>query len=439
MREMTPNHSSSLQQSDFQMPFHSGSRQPGKVLEGTAARGNLGPSHRAGLTGNQWSGLQHGNDLVFVSTDVADGEEKLQAIFSMNPSGTIRVQEISGSNPLQNVTEHLRSCPAGSLNRIWFLLGRDQRLWQQLAEGQQDHLVRNWQKAVAENGQLCFFEPLDPRLAAQLGQLSQIDVIDAGRFSHAVAFNEVIFVDERVAGYQNLVTELLKKHEAEVVLLPENQSGIQQIQQSMVGRKGIQAIHLIGPNKPGTLLLGTSVVNQQSIEGEFAEVFKQLKGCFVSDGEIRIYGGRFNQGAEGLASLKSISATTGVFVVVSRTGAESSPIDTSDESQKKKTQTEGTEWPAGFQTLMEAAHPRVVLPGGKLLDAWDVEMADAEEQVYNLRASSQVMLPSTFRRTTPPVQRGGTVVDLGWPLGWILVGLASGSLVTLLAQQFGLL
>lgn len=439
MREMTPNHSSNLQQSDFQMPFHPGSRQPGNVLEGTGERGNAGPSNRQGLAGHRRSGLQHGNDLVFVSTDVADGEEKLQAIFSMNPTGTIRVQEISGSNPLQIVTEHVRSCPAGSLNRIWFLLGRDQRLWQQLAEGQQDHLVRNWQKAVAENGQLCFFDPIDPRLAARLRQLSQIDVIDAGRLFHAVALNEVIFVDERVAGYQNLVTELLKKHEAEVVLLPENQSGIQQIQQSLVGRKGIQAIHLIGPNKPGTLLLGTSVVNQESIEGEFAAVFQQLQGCFVSDGEIRIYGGRFNQGAEGLASLKSLSATAGVFVVVSRTGAESSPIDTPDESRSKKTQMEGTQWPAGFQALMEAAHPKVVLPGDKLLDAWDVEMADAEEQLYNRRASSQVMYPGTVRRAAPAVQRGGTAGDLGWPLGWILVGLASGSLVTLLAQQFGLL
>lgn len=449
MRDMTSNHSSGFQPSDFDLPFQGGSPSSGTLREGAPQASSFKISTRPGLTHDQQAGIQRGTDLVFVALDAVDADEKLQAIFSMNPTGTIRVQELSGTNPLQAVTKHLRSFSEGAVNRIWFLLGQDQRFLQQLADRRNDHSVQSWQQSVADDARICFVDPINSGLAAHLRKVSQIEVVEVGHWSQSVALNEVIFVDERVAGYQSLVTELLKKHEAEVVLLPENQSGIQQIQQFLQGRKGLQAIHLIGPNKPGTLLLGSSVVNQQSIEKDYSGFFRELQRCFANEGEIRIYGGRFNQGADGLAAVKALSASAGVFVVVSRVAADTATDPLPSQFPQKIGKPEGVEWPAGFQTLMEPGNPKVILPESKLLDAWDVEMAEGEEQfgedpfgaeqLYHASAQSRTMLPPGMHPKASAVQRAGTAGDLGWPLGWVLVGLAAGSLVTILAQQFGLL
>ncbi|MCP3995380.1 MAG: DUF4347 domain-containing protein, partial [bacterium] len=85
---------------------------------------------------------------------------------------------------------------------------------------------------------------------------------------------------------------------------------------------GVDAIHLIAEGNAAQLRLGNTFLTQESISGQYAELFTRIGGSLSADADLLIYGCNFGQGQEGLQAVESLAALTGADIAASddRTG-----------------------------------------------------------------------------------------------------------------------
>ncbi|WP_240201610.1 DUF4347 domain-containing protein [Pseudomonas sp. PDNC002] len=131
--------------------------------------------------------------------------------------------------------------------------------------------------------------------------------------------HEVVFVDSKVANYQQLVANL--KPGTEVVVLDGNKDGLQQIAQYLNGRSGIDAIHILSHGEEGEVHLGSTVLSADNLASKAAEL-SAIGDSLDADGDILIYGCDVAKGS-GDVLLQQLSALTRADVAAStdRTGA----------------------------------------------------------------------------------------------------------------------
>ena len=138
--------------------------------------------------------------------------------------------------------------------------------------------------------------------------------------------NEIIFVDSRIANYQQLIDGIVSPTEQgrnfEVILLDSQQSGLDQINKVLTAKTGVQAIHLIGEGNTSELWLGSSFITQNSLNSSDASQFRQIGEQLSADADILIYGCNFANGEAGMSAIRTISELTGADVAASsnRTG-----------------------------------------------------------------------------------------------------------------------
>ena len=141
-----------------------------------------------------------------------------------------------------------------------------------------------------------------------------------GSYSPGESSTEVVFVDPTVPDYESLLAGMGPN--VEVVVLDASRDGVEQIAESLTGRSGIDAIHLISHGDAGTLQLGTGTLNAESMSTHYADEFTTIQQTLSEQADILVYGCNFAEGEVGQAAVARLAELTGADVAANsdRTG-----------------------------------------------------------------------------------------------------------------------
>ncbi|MCP5090943.1 MAG: DUF4347 domain-containing protein, partial [Gammaproteobacteria bacterium] len=185
-----------------------------------------------------------------------------------------------------------------------------------------------WANAFAETGDILIYgsnlaeTEVGESLVNKLSELTLTDVTasnDVTDTAQALT-QQIVFLDTAVEDYETLMAGI--DPNAEIVLLDTDRDGVEQIAEALEGRSGIDAIHLIAEGNAAELHLGDGFLTQDSISGQYADLFTLIGGNLSENADLLIYGCNFGQGAEGLLAVESLAALTGADIAASddRTG-----------------------------------------------------------------------------------------------------------------------
>jgi VCBS repeat-containing protein len=134
--------------------------------------------------------------------------------------------------------------------------------------------------------------------------------------------NEIVFLMGNLPDLQALIGGI--KPGVEVHILDPQGDGIAQMDSILNGRSGIDAIHIFSHGASGSLALGTTTLNSNTLLDHQAQL-AELGSHLTSTGDLLLYGCNVAQSADGQAFIESIARTTGADVAASTdlTGAAS--------------------------------------------------------------------------------------------------------------------
>src|SRR4028118_424178 len=104
---------------------------------------------------------------------------------------------------------------------------------------------------------------------------------------HKKLVSHLVFLDSNVENYQSLISGVSPN--AEVIILDETLSGIEQITERLATKQNIEAIHIISHGSPGAVQLGANTLNSSNIEN-FAPGLKQWRKALMPGADILLYG-----------------------------------------------------------------------------------------------------------------------------------------------------
>ena len=131
---------------------------------------------------------------------------------------------------------------------------------------------------------------------------------------------EIVFVDNQVKDYQQLVAQV--RPGTEVIVLDKTRDGLQQIADALRGRSGIDAIHIIGHGAEGSMRLGSVELNAAALGGRENQL-AAIGAALTAQGDILLYGCDIGANARGAELLSRLAQLTHADVAASndRTGA----------------------------------------------------------------------------------------------------------------------
>ncbi|WP_141292903.1 DUF4347 domain-containing protein, partial [Planktothrix agardhii] len=124
---------------------------------------------------------------------------------------------------------------------------------------------------------------------------------------------QVIFVDSSVQDYQSLIDNA---DTAQIVILDNISSGIEQITNALANQKNIESVQILSHGSEGSLKLGTDVLNGNDIEN-FNTQLKQWGNALTENGDILLYGCDVAAGETGKNFVERLSEITGADVAAS--------------------------------------------------------------------------------------------------------------------------
>ena len=136
-------------------------------------------------------------------------------------------------------------------------------------------------------------EAAPPAEAQRPDAARQADATPAGADLARVAMaaeaprREIVFVDNQVKDYQQLVAQV--RPGAEVIVLDKTRDGLQQIADALRGRSGIDAIHIIGHGAEGSMRLGSVELNAAALGGRESQL-AAIGAALTAQGDILLYG-----------------------------------------------------------------------------------------------------------------------------------------------------
>jgi hypothetical protein len=125
--------------------------------------------------------------------------------------------------------------------------------------------------------------------------------------------NQIIFVDSSVQDYQSLIQNA---DAAQIIILNDNLSGIEQITNALANQKDIDAVHILSHGNQGSFQLGADVLNENDIE-TFNTQLKQWGNALTENGDILLYGCDVAATETGNKFVKRLSELTGADVAAS--------------------------------------------------------------------------------------------------------------------------
>ncbi|WP_162937751.1 cadherin-like domain-containing protein [Indioceanicola profundi] len=125
---------------------------------------------------------------------------------------------------------------------------------------------------------------------------------------------EVVFVSTGIAGWEQLVAGL--GDGVEVVLLAPEQDGIAQIAETLSGRTGIDALHILSHGADGRLLLGGEATDLAGLEAR-SDLLAAIGSSLGADADILLYGCDVAAGPDGQSFIARLAALTGADLAAS--------------------------------------------------------------------------------------------------------------------------
>ncbi len=193
-------------------------------------------------------------------------------------------------------------------------------------------------KAKSEKKRRAVLEEIEPRIlysadfapaladaAAFVPEAEQRTLEPSGEFIQASTQDtqsrrhDIVFVDPATPDYQKLIDDIRAQDgdaDIEVVLLDVERDGIEQISQTLAGRRDISAMHLISHGAEGSVQLGSSLLNFDSL----LQNAKQIKGwgqALTVDADLLIYGCDVAGSTEGKSLVDALARLTGADVAAS--------------------------------------------------------------------------------------------------------------------------
>ncbi|WP_259651489.1 Ig-like domain-containing protein, partial [Pseudomonas sp. NCCP-436] len=165
---------------------------------------------------------------------------------------------------------------------------------------------------------------------------------------------EVVFIDNQVKNYQQLISGL--KPGSEVVVLDGSKDGLQQIADYLNGRSGIDAIHIISHGDVGKVQLGNDWLDSSDLASRSATL-NAIGQALDKDGDILLYGCQVGANGAGRDFIEALANATGADVAASDnlTGATSKGGDWVLEVNQGSIETAVVSGTDGFAGLLAVA------------------------------------------------------------------------------------
>ena len=142
----------------------------------------------------------------------------------------------------------------------------------------------------------------------------------SGSASDSVPKRELVFVNENVADYEQLIADLQGKDESrtiEVVVLESHRNGIEQVSEILSDRSGLSAVHFITHGADGMISLGGSWLTNANLP-QHSESIAKWGEALSESGDILFYGCNIAADEDGQSLLKNLSVITGADVAASK-------------------------------------------------------------------------------------------------------------------------
>jgi large repetitive protein len=127
--------------------------------------------------------------------------------------------------------------------------------------------------------------------------------------------NSIIFIDTNVTGYELLASEWADR--GTIIFIDGNRDGIEQMLATLAGREQISSIHIVSHGDDGVFWLGTTRIDQATVQGSLAAAFSSIGSRLSSTGDILIYGCDVGAGEAGQGLVDSLAIATGADVAAS--------------------------------------------------------------------------------------------------------------------------
>jgi hypothetical protein len=130
---------------------------------------------------------------------------------------------------------------------------------------------------------------------------------------------EIVFIEDNVADIDTLIKGIGSGKE--IVILDSTQDGLHQIAQALVGRSGIDALHIMSHGSEGALSLGTLMLDAGTLDAYKGDL-QAIGQSMSADGDIMLYGCNVGAG-NGASFVQQLAIATGADVAASNdaTGA----------------------------------------------------------------------------------------------------------------------
>lgn len=126
--------------------------------------------------------------------------------------------------------------------------------------------------------------------------------------------NTLAFVDSTLPNLNTLLSGMPTN--VQVHLLPAGRDGMEYIAHTLIGRGGIDTLHLLCHGSPGQLHLGSITLRRQDLP-HYAASLDMMSDTMTPDGQWLIYGSDVAAGAEGQHFLEALRLMTGLHVAAS--------------------------------------------------------------------------------------------------------------------------
>ncbi len=126
---------------------------------------------------------------------------------------------------------------------------------------------------------------------------------------------QVVFIDGGIADIDVILQSIDPSFQVHIV--NPRLDGIEFMASVLEGQGGISAIHIISHGVEGEFYLGTSTVNQDSIEGAYASQLASIGEALSENADLLIYGCDFGAGEMGAPAMAALAIATGADVAAS--------------------------------------------------------------------------------------------------------------------------
>jgi hypothetical protein len=158
--------------------------------------------------------------------------------------------------------------------------------------------------------------PADLSGLADLDHEMERDLIDTAKA------RELVFVDENIADYEELIADLQRSDETraiKVALLESDRNGIEQASEILSENSNLTAVHFITHGADGQIALGNTFLNSTTLE-QNTDAISAWGNALTETGDMLFYGCNTAAGSDGQSLLDRIAKLSGADVAASDDG-----------------------------------------------------------------------------------------------------------------------